>query len=514
MADTTKSTDRSASAKKAWETIRANRAAKAAALAAGEPAPAPAVKTKAPKVKKEKAAQKPRIMPSLPGSTTPILDQYRNYPRNEHGHIVDPDGSSHIGVPAKDGTDGISWIPVDRYADFLKGVPLFQPKVEEDQAPAAMPKPAIEPVEIDGAPATGVSRDRLVYALALAAKVARGGSYTFSKSVLLFARDGALTIRGTNLETEVIVTLPVAGDLAPIVIDPSKLADFVKTKGDMTPVVGLKVEGDVLVVAANGRRFRLSVTSKAEDFPTSTPFKKGCVKRALPLGTFSGAVEYVAPAVCSDITRFNMMRVLFDGNRLVSTDTHRVHVCDGGFEPFGFSPSATLFALRLALQAAKPLDDDREIEMMADKECTLFRIELGEATVEIRERLAEGAFPPYGSVIPKSFEHAYEVVALKVRESLKAGMKVAGKKIGLIALKMNGRLDLTANSVETGNYVESIPLAKTDGTEFEIGVNGVYLHDALLGVELAKIECVDATSPMKISDLAGTRFAIVMPMHL
>lgn len=247
-------------------------------------------------------------------------------------------------------------------------------------------------------------------------------------------------------------------------------------------------------------------------------------------------LEYIAPAISNDQTRFHLNGVLFAPNGdLVSTDGHRLHVYnyvnDGGETPQFFVSGGMALNkacepirvdtilpqqhVKMLLAAIKATgggmvyachgtqDGSRHLQFIVDGNGLSFKI---------TAKLIESNFPPYHNVIPKKHEARAIVNAAEFSEAAALVHKMLDSETRGVEFRLNGRLHLRGGGVS-----ESIEAPYTgEGFEYgEIGCNGSYIVDAAskLPGENCTVEFGKALEPITITQKGGF-LAVVMPMRV
>lgn len=239
-------------------------------------------------------------------------------------------------------------------------------------------------------------------------------------------------------------------------------------------------------------------------------------------------LEYIAPAISNDETRFHLNGVLLAPNGdMVSTDGHRLHVYS--YHHFDDSPASFFASEGRTLDTILP---KRQVKMLqaAIKACgdkaevyscrgvikggrhVQFVIDGKGLSFTITCKLIESRFPPYHAVIPKS--NSWRARAVVNTLDFCAAAKLVDKMsdaVKGVEFRLNGELH-----IKGGGVSESMEASyEGEGFEYgELGANGKYLVDAAdMPSEACTIEFGKALEPIKFTQ-GGGFLAVVMPMRV
>lgn len=434
---------------------------------------------------------------------------------------------------------------------------------------------------------TAVNGKTLTTFLGIAKRLTGKSSMPAVNSVRIGARNGVLTIDATDCETSIRLRVPCKGELSPSLLPLSTFAAVVA--GVKASDVSLaRPEGPLgtpVALVAGARSFRLAVSGPVEEYPdvfgevgrTCTDARHspdnpcaydGCAacesecvppKPAIPAGPsavftgtalakFESALSFVLLATSSDVTRYNMSGVNFEGAELVATDSHRLHAAKIPHTIPGTAESRLVgdrgWSTRTAGRIlAKPgvqalLDvlnrfDAQSLEArvftaeVKDEKDTpastfLFGVVAANGvTIEIRSRAIDGAFPPFKSVTPvyvRTEEDAPVEVELDAESwlgALKLSRTVVSDRIGGVEFKVNGAIELRSQSPETGEFAEAV-IGRVVHGELHIGMKASYAMEACEALGgTVRFRATDDCSPMLFDSGKGSdRYALLMPMKL
>jgi len=367
-------------------------------------------------------------------------------------------------------------------------------------------------------------RKRLSDALATVARVADPKSLM---PILACVRirataDAGVTLEATDLTVSVSITLE-AGVQAPgaCVANVRELASLVKAHVGET--IALSLEGDVLRVGTS----RMGGMLKSEDFPK---LPAAADVEAFPIVSataFAAQLATVLPAVSLDETRHHLNGVLFEMDsaanllRMVSTDGHRLTKAD----------ETAVYSHRTAVKAIVPRKGASLLQRAAAKS-SAFRLGAADGLVVAHTdnatysvKAIDATFPPYDQVIPKDEDRrtlrGNRAALLDALKRACAVIKNVEDVRDSIALGMNlGTLRIAAHAKDdTPAFVADVDVAY-DATAFAIGVNPVYLVDALEALDSGESVTLSfgtgeqaALDPIVVVGEDAAALVVVMPVR-
>lgn len=333
--------------------------------------------------------------------------------------------------------------------------------------------------------------------------------------------DCVLTIAGTDLESDMEVTLPCDGE-GEATVDAVALTVAVeacapKAKGkDASPRIALE-----LVVAAKGGMPTVKVRGLAElavnaplevsDFPKGVAF--GVTGREVVKYNATellAALDFVWPAICTDSTGYHLSGVLFDNDKVVTTDGHRMHL-HGGLPPVKsqahLMPRRGVGALRACLKGRKA-----KVEATYTAAGARFVVEGITFTV----KLIDAQFPPYKQVLPnvEYCEQGFVADRGQFLAALKAVAPMTNPCTGGVVFRaVHGELSVTADNPDTGEAKSVFAGAPRKGN-MQVGVNVYYWIDLVssLDTDLITVLSSGELDPLRVDD--GPRTAVIMPMRI
>ncbi len=333
--------------------------------------------------------------------------------------------------------------------------------------------------------------------------------------LLLIAKRGSLTIRATNLDMGVEVTIPVKVEREGEVAVPAAVfASFVGNLGNVKSVF-LEVTDGKLTVSAEGAKAVIN-GSNSDDFPT-IPKAEGPVFPMDPQVLIKGfkAVEY-AGALGNLKPELSSVYLYHDNEDLVFVATDSFRLAEKR-TPLKKAPAAfqsILIPIKNVTELGRILDDQKdEIQVSLGK---------GQLSIEgtgllITSRLVEGSFPNYREIMPKEF--ASEAVVLK--EDLTSALKLTtlfSDRFNQLHLHLDPKkklFEISAKSGELGESASKLPAAIT-GETLQSNFNHRYIADCLsiISADSVAFRFSGENRPLLIGGVGDTSFRyLVMPMN-
>lgn len=339
-----------------------------------------------------------------------------------------------------------------------------------------------------------VNAKALAGALSVQGKiVSKKSSMPVLQAVRLEAKDGTLQIHGTDMTTHLVLTIPCTGSGA-VCVSRSELAKAIK-----------KAKGNVEIDAQDAR---VRVITNAgvssldgipvEDFPSIPEIKAD--PEIVPFDeSFRDALEYILPAISTDVTKAALNNVCLQKGRCVSTDGHRLHLVSGDTLP---SFSEEVLLPRSLVTTFLALKADRGIVAYVPAEK---RVVIKGTGFEITSRVDDSKFPNIDQVIPKEESPIVFKIGTDATDVLLRA--IDGEREGVTLEADESMVVKTTEGAFTGN----VPIEKVRGEKGVIGINARYLVEAMAG-EGVTLGISDEYTAMTVRN--GNKFALIMPCRL
>ena len=362
-----------------------------------------------------------------------------------------------------------------------------------------------------------ISREVLIQPLSqVVGVVERRQTLPVLANFMLSARDGQLKVTGTDMEVELISTIPadVSQD-GDITVPARKLVDIVRALPEGSGVT-FSVSGEKATLSSGRSRFVLS-TLPASEFP-ATDQVEALENVAAHEASLKKMIDKTSFAMANQDVRYYLNGLLLDFRggqlRAVATDGHRLAVCDLDKAVEVSEDRQLIVPRKGVLELARMLSgDDGEVTLAIGRN----HIRLVKDGMMFTSKLIDGRFPDYQAVIPigadkqmlvekDTFIHALQRVAILSNEKYKG-----------VRLEATGfNIKIIAHNPQHEEAVEEIE-AELNFERLAVGFNVTYLLDALMAIdtEQVSLELKDANSSCLVSapDADDNRH-VVMPLKL
>ena len=390
------------------------------------------------------------------------------------------------------------------------------------------------------------SRDTLLRPLRVVTGVVeRRQTLPVLANLLVEASDEGLTLRGTDLEVEIVarvgegVNVEQAGATT---IPAHKLADIWQSLPEGSEV-SVALEQDRAVVRAGRSRFALATIAAAE-FPTERPMRdlvdaeapepradQREINIVLPRSDVHRLLERTKFAMANGDVRYFLNGLLLEltshSLRAAASDGHRMALCtlDGGADGLqgvqglgGGSGGGKERAIipRKSVQDLERLigDSDQDVRLTLGE--TYLRVAQGDYT--LTTKLVDGQFPDVDRLIPRNTDHSMTGDRETLRQALHRAAILSNDRAPEVRLTIEEeQLTIRATNPEH-EEAEVVVAVDYDGAEVtEIGFNARYIQDVLgaLDTETVKVSMPEGNSIALIEGPgAEDSLYIVMPVRL
>jgi DNA polymerase-3 subunit beta len=352
--------------------------------------------------------------------------------------------------------------------------------------------------------------------------VERRNTIPILSNVLIEARERELKLTATDLDMEIIESLPAdviatGGTTAPA----HMLYEIVRKLPDGAQVQLDGGDSDGRLTLRAGRsRFALGCLPR-EDFPA---LAAGDMPHrfALPPADLIRLIDRTRFAISTEETRYYLNGIYLHASeqggkpvlRAVSTDGHRLARVELALPDGAAGIPGVIIPRKAVVELRKLLEDASEpVEIALSENKIRFAFD----SVVLTSKLIDGTFPDYGRVIPAGNDRVLRVDAKRFQESVDRVSTVATEKSRAVKLALSeGRVTLTVVNPESGTAVEELD-AEFSSQALEIGFNARYLLEITAQIESAEVEFVfaDSGSPTLVRDPSDTRaLYVLMPMRV
>lgn len=337
-------------------------------------------------------------------------------------------------------------------------------------------------------------------------------------NVVLRAENSQLTLIATDMDMDIVETIPAAVMEPGVVTTPAQLMhDIVRKLPDGAEIEISTADAGQITVRAGRSSFNLP-TLPVEDFPAITD-QAMTTEFTLAAVDLKSLMENTRFAVSTEETRYYLNGIymhLADGNllRAVSTDGHRLARSQMDL-PAGAETMPSVIIPRKAVGELSKLIDEYEGDVKIGLTDTRARFTFG--SVEVTTKLIDGTFPDYQRVIPTENSNIMQVSSSAFREAVDRVSTISAEKTRSVKLRISpGLLTLSASSTDAASAEESLEVSY-DGAEIEIGYNARYLMDVASQIDGDSIEFALADSALPSLIRApgdDANLFVLMPMRV
>jgi len=359
-------------------------------------------------------------------------------------------------------------------------------------------------------------KEKLVYAIAKAERVT-GKNITLPvlSCVLLDAHDSNLTIKATNLDIGIEITIPVKiNKPGKIAVSGAVLHNFISNITNDKNVTLEVVEGNLKVYTKHSES--LIKAFPTDDFPnipkveSSTPFTFNVPQlvKGLKSVMYSASVSTIRPVLSSILLVSDEDSVVF-----VATDSFRLSekkVAVKKHKEF----NQILIPFKNVSEIIRTLEDLKDdVDVYLNDNQIAFAYQ----DLYITSRVIDGNFPDYKQIIPK--ETKTEVVLLK--QDFISSMRISNifsdkfSQVTFHIEPMKKSFKITTKNMDVGENVNNLD-AVIKGNELVVSFNYKYIIDCFQAIDSDSISLsfFDATRAMTVRGVGDKSFLyLVMPMN-
>ncbi|MBM3574133.1 MAG: DNA polymerase III subunit beta [Methylocystis sp.] len=341
-------------------------------------------------------------------------------------------------------------------------------------------------------------------------------------NVLIEARNGALTLKATDLDLEISEKAPAEVDQAGAITLPAHTLYDIVRKLPEGAQVSLDMTGETGQMTLRSGRSRFNLQSLPEsDFPdvTSGEFSHKFILTPADLKRLIAKTQF---AISSEETRYYLNGIYIhavelDGRwmlRAVATDGHRLARLELP-APEGCLGMPGVILPRKAVTEIQRLIEDAQGEVIIELSTNKMRFSLGDAL--LTTKLIDGTFPDYARVIPTGNDKILTVDRQIFEKAVDRVSTISSERGRAVKLALTeGKLVLSVTNPDQGSAVEELE-ADYNGAPLDIGFNARYLLDITqqLDSDTALFRLADPGSPTLIQDRDGAAaLYVLMPMRV
>jgi len=337
-------------------------------------------------------------------------------------------------------------------------------------------------------------------------------------NLLVNAKDGVLSITGTDLEVELVAQLTDGIEIiqqGEATIPARKLADIWRSLPESATVT-VETSAEKIVIRSGRSRFSLA-TLPAGDFP-KVDSGSGDLEFSVAKTSLRKLIDQVSFSMAQQDVRYFLNGMLLEVTpkfiRTVATDGHRLAMCTVTGAGAGNDRVQAIVPRKGVMELGRLLDDD-EGEVLVQLGSNHLRVTQGQFT--FTTKLVDGKFPDYEKVVPKDAGKAITGDRESMKQAFTRASILSNEKYRGVRLIVDGdQMTIQANNPEQ-EEAEEIVAVDYKGDRLEIGFNVSYLQDVLsvLHTEQVQISVSDANSSALIEGMGNDDSVfVVMPMRL
>ncbi len=352
--------------------------------------------------------------------------------------------------------------------------------------------------------------------------VERRNTIPILSNVLLRTEGATLTLKATDLDLEIVETVPseVAADGA-TTVPAHMLYDIVRKLPEGAEVVlDTASDGRTLAVKSGRSQFSLQMLPDS-DFPdlAAGDFPVRFTLDAAQMRTLIDRTQF---AISTEETRYYLngiyLHLVQAGDRMVlravATDGHRLAQAQVP-APEGLTAMPGIIIPRKTVGEIQKLVEDPDRTATIEVSDSKIRVSIGD--VVLTSKLIDGTFPDYGRVIPQGNDKVLKVGRGEFSDAVDRVSTIASERGRAVKLALSdGRLVLTVNNPDSGSATEEIGV-DFSADPLEIGFNAKYLLDigGQLRSDTAVFRLADPGSPTLIQDDGDSdALYVLMPMRV
>ncbi len=362
-----------------------------------------------------------------------------------------------------------------------------------------------------------IAKDDLAAGLSIVrSAVATRTTIPVLQNIVLEADEGHLRLIATNLELMMIATVPAEIETQGKVLVPAKLlVDFVNSLSKGMVHIEQDPKLTRLKFASGSSKCSLNVGS-IEDFPSIQMVKNGqmCLMDA---DTLKSAIPMVAVAAATDESRPVLagVSITIDGSDIefAGADGFRLAVFKGSTMSILEDQKASCIVpvkaltelVRLKPVSAEPV----EVQISPTQISFAFQ------NVTLISQLLQGTFPNYNQLIPTDVPTKVVLDSKSFQQAIKTA-SVFAQDLGHIRFEFQEEsVTVSAESEESGDSQNIVPISKLDGDPCKIAFNARYIMDALASCGNGNVEVSlnNPTSPAVIRPVNVLEYLhVIMPI--
>lgn len=360
-----------------------------------------------------------------------------------------------------------------------------------------------------------VGMEKLKDAVLLASRfVSRGATLEALQGILLIADGKTVTLRATNLECGVEVSIPARIENPGLIAVQSGPFTSLISNSVGTKSAALSRVGNTLSLVTEHSNSIIK-TVPHEDFPI-LPTVSAEKTLSLDAREFSKTLRSVA--FCASLSNIKpelqSICVYVDGGKLFAAATDSFRLAEKSQTLKTGDTDQLLIPIRNAAELIRILERaESKVEVYYSEN----QLSVRAGDVYFTTRLIDGTFPNYRQILPTSFSTEAVVLREDLLGSLKT-LSIFADKSAQVRIAVDAKkkqVTFSARNPDIGEHAVELP-ATLSGENIEMHFNGRYIADSLASIseESVRLGFNGVGKPLAISPASDTSFRyIVMPMN-
>ncbi|MEB3768332.1 DNA polymerase III subunit beta [Acinetobacter sp. MD2] len=362
--------------------------------------------------------------------------------------------------------------------------------------------------------------------------VERRHTLNILSNVKIQASASALTITGSDLEVELVASMPFAEgaclQAGETTVPARKLMDICKSL-PAAALIDLHITEDQRCILKSGNSRFVLGTLAAEDYPllssettqgTQVQVTQRELKRLFEKTSFAMAVQDVRFYLTGTLLEIDQNQL-----RAVTTDGHRLALCETNASSTADQVLQAIVPRKAVGELQRLLSiEDQPLSVLIGRELLNVTIlmpsrdkEQGGVTVRFTTKLIDGKFPDYRRVIPRGGDKNVTIAHDLFKQSLQRVAILSNEKLRGVFLNFyTDTLQLRANNPEQDEAIEDIAI-QYQGAGLEMSFNAQYLLDVLGALDGDDVNMVmsEANQSVLVQDPSyPDQTYVVMPMRV
>jgi len=335
-------------------------------------------------------------------------------------------------------------------------------------------------------------------------------------NVLIQCQSDQITLTATDLEVEIQTSIQAeCSEAFEITLPARKLLDICKALPAGLNIT-IEVEKERALLKSGRGRYTLGILPATEypaieshDSENEIVISEHQLKHLIEKTGFAMAQQDVRYYLNGLLLEFTPDRA-----RAVSTDGHRLALCDVSLQIENIEHQKLILPRKAALELGRMLTDSKESIVLS---LSTNHIRFQRGNTVFTSKLIDGNFPDYERVIPAPGGAVLEVETELLKQALQRAAILSNEKFRGIRFSFSENiLKLTANNPEH-DEAEEILEVSYGGEEMSIGFNVGYVLDALNAIDTEVVQFIlsdPGSSSVVTNKDRDDCLYVVMPMRL